>query len=54
MCFISDLILTKSKQLIFVVFRVWDISKDLTISGNLGVSPYLDVGNGRPNLEVDI
>jgi len=37
-----------------VVFRVWDISKDLTISGNLGVSPYRDVGNGRPNLEVDI
>ena len=37
-----------------VVFRVWDISKDLTISGNLGVTPYRDVGNGRPNLEVDI
>src|SRR6056300_958814 len=37
-----------------VVFRVWDISKDLTISGNLDVSPYLDVGNGRPNLEVDV
>ena len=37
-----------------VVFRVWDMSKDLTISGNLGVSPYRDVGNGRPNLEVDI
>ena len=37
-----------------VVFRVWDISKDLTISGNLAVSPYRDVGNGRPNLEVDI
>ena len=36
------------------VFRVWDISKDLTISGNLRVSPYLDAGNGRPNLEVDI
>ena len=37
-----------------VVFRVWDMSKDLTISGNLAVSPYRDVGNGRPNLEVDI
>ena len=37
-----------------VVFRVWDFSKDLTISGNLAVSPYRDVGNGRPNLEVDI
>ena len=37
-----------------VVFRVWDISKDLTISGNFGVTPYRDVGNGRPNLEVDI
>ena len=37
-----------------VVFRVLDISKDLTINGNLDVSPYRDVGNGRPNLEVDI
>ena len=37
-----------------VVFRVWDFSKDLTISGNLGVSPYKDVNNGRPNLEVEI
>lgn len=37
-----------------VVFRVWDISKDLTMSGNLMVAPYLDVGNGRPNLEVDV
>jgi hypothetical protein len=37
-----------------IVFRVWDISKDLTMSGDLGVSPYRDVGNGRPNLEVDI
>ena len=37
-----------------VVFRVWDMSKDLTISGNLAVIPYRDVGNGRPNLEVDI
>ena len=37
-----------------VVFRVWDFSKDLTISGNVCVSPYRDVGNGRPNLEVDI
>jgi hypothetical protein len=37
-----------------IVFRVWDISKDLTMSGNLGVSPYRDVGNGRPNLEVDV
>ena len=37
-----------------VVFRVWDISKDLTMSGNLMVSPYLDIGNGRPNLEVDV
>ena len=34
--------------------EVWDISKDLTMSGNLGVSPYRDVGNGRPNLEVDV
>ena len=37
-----------------VVFRVWDISKDLTMSGDLAVSPYRDVGNGRPNLEVDM
>jgi hypothetical protein len=37
-----------------IVFRVWDISKDLTMSGDLAVSPYRDVGNGRPNLEVDI
>jgi len=37
-----------------VVFRVWDISKDLTMSGDLGVTPYKDAGNGRPNLEVDI
>ena len=37
-----------------VVFRVWDISKDLTMSGDLAVCPYLDVGNGRPNLEVDV
>ena len=37
-----------------IVFRVWDISKDLTMSGDLAVSPYRDVGNGRPNLEVDV
>tara|TARA_B110000027_G_C16028516_1_gene259679 strand:- start:19 stop:858 length:840 start_codon:yes stop_codon:yes gene_type:complete len=37
-----------------IVFRVWDISKDLTMSGDLAVSPYRDVANGRPNLEVDI
>ena len=37
-----------------VVFRVWDISKDLTMSGDLAVCPYLDVSNGRPNLEVDV
>ena len=37
-----------------VVFRVWDISKDLTISGDLTVCPYRDVSNGRPNLEVDV
>ena len=36
-----------------VVFRVWDFSKDLTMSGDLAVSPYLNVGNGRPNIEVD-
>lgn len=36
------------------VFRVWDISKDLTMSGNLDVSPYRDSANGRPNLEVDV
>ena len=44
-----------SKKFSFaIVFRVWDISKDLTMSGDLAVSPYRDVGNGRPNLEVDI
>jgi len=44
-----------SKKYSFAVtFRVWDISKDLTMSGDLAVSPYRDVGNGRPNLEVDI
>ena len=37
-----------------VVFRVWDISKDLTMSGNLSVNSYRDAGNGRPNLEVDV
>jgi hypothetical protein len=36
------------------VFRVWDFSKDLTMSGDLAVSPYRDIGNGRPNLEVDL
>jgi len=36
------------------VFRVLDISKDLTMSGNLSVNSYLDAGNGRPNLEVDV
>jgi hypothetical protein len=44
-----------SKKYSFAItFRVWDISKDLTMSGDLAVSPYRDVGNGRPNLEVDI
>ena len=44
-----------SKKYSFAVaFRVWDISKDLTISGDLDVSPYRDVGNGRPNLEVEV
>ena len=44
-----------SKKYSFAVtFRVWDISKDLTMSGDLAVSPYRDVGNGRPNLEVDV
>lgn len=44
-----------SKKYSFAIaFRVWDISKDLTMSGDLGVSPYRDVGNGRPNLEVDV
>jgi|TARA_B110000027_G_scaffold132706_1_gene159454 hypothetical protein len=37
-----------------VVFRVWDMSKDLTTSGDLAVSPYRDIGNGRPNLIVDV
>ena len=36
-----------------VVFRVWDMSKDLTISGDMHVSPYKDAGNGRPDLIVD-
>ena len=35
------------------VFRVWDMSKDLTLSGDLRVAPYRDVGNGRPNLLVE-
>ena len=44
-----------SKKYSFAVaFRAWDISKDLTMSGNLGVTPYRDASNGRPNLEVDV
>ncbi|MDA9615828.1 phytanoyl-CoA dioxygenase family protein [Candidatus Pelagibacter sp.] len=35
------------------VFRVWDMSKDLTLSGDLRVAPYRDFGNGRPNLLVE-
>ena len=35
------------------VFRIWDMSKDLTLSGDLRVAPYRDVGNGRPNLFVE-
>ena len=35
------------------VFRVWDMSKDLTISGKLSVTSYRDSGNGRPDLIVD-
>ena len=36
-----------------VVFRIWDMSKDLTINGNLSVFSYKDSNNGRPNLIVD-
>jgi len=43
-----------SKYSFAVVFRVWDFSKDLTISGDLNVSPYRDINNGRPNLEVNL
>jgi len=44
----------RSKDYSFaVVFRVWDMSKDLTISGEMNVSPYKDAGNGRPDLVVD-
>ena len=35
------------------IFRVWEMSKDLTLSGKLTVKPYEDYGNGRPNLLVD-
>ena len=43
-----------SKQYGFAaVFRVWDMSKDLTLSGELRVAPYRDSGNGRPNLLVE-
>ena len=35
------------------IFRVWEMSKDLTLSGELRVTPYRDSGNGRPNLLVD-
>ena len=35
------------------VFRVWDMSNDLTLSGDLRVAPYRDIGNGRPNLLVE-
>ena len=37
-----------------VVFRIWEMSKDLTMSGDLDVSPYRDSGNGRSNLKVDV
>ena len=44
----------KSKDYSFaVVFRIWDMSKDLTINGNLSVFSYKDSNNGRPNLIVD-
>ena len=43
-----------SKQYGFAaVFRIWDMSKDLTLSGDLRVAPYRDSGNGRPNLLVE-
>jgi hypothetical protein len=35
------------------VFRIWDMSKDLTINGSLGVQSYKDAGNGRPDLLVE-
>ena len=30
------------------------MSKDLTTSGDLAVSLYRDIGNGRPNLIADV
>ncbi len=46
--------INKSNKYSFAaVFRVWDISKDLTISGDLAVKPYQNYGNGRPDLIVN-
>jgi hypothetical protein len=41
------------KYLFAAVFRIWDMSKDLTINGSLGVQTYKDAGNGRPDLVVE-
>ena len=35
------------------VFRTWDMSKDLTISGSLGVQSRKYAGNGRPDLLIE-
>lgn len=35
------------------IFRVWDMSNDLTMSGDISATPYGNDKSGKPNIKVD-